>query len=297
VSIRDEQEEQEHLRQEWREWREEFIEKLKQCEAWVWQNPPERGHFLYWRRGCEISVADLSAAAMRLSEGWGWLYINEADLPHVAALRRPYVIAARKNGVAKIRWDDKPPAVPPRPKRPKATKAQRDARRKAAAAEDARIAVWREKLKQRERLGTAVLMCGEEAMVRVLGGHQLPADGAYGAPPVSPATEFIFQRVRKAPAEQLGATYKRAVAELMASDTPMTAREHRRWTDALQSLKSKRRPEAVSPRAKAHVYNELIDHLVARGDTVEEAKEKVADEFGLGSAKAVEEVLRRHGRK
>jgi hypothetical protein len=155
-------------------------------------------------------------------------------------------------------------------KRPKTTKALRHARRAAARHRE----VQRRKTERQIELGTAKTISWEEATVRVFMGEQLPDDVLVEMPP-TPAEKFLYPRVRGVTVEQFDDALKKALGELMASDTPMSPHERKWYGDGLQWLKSQRRRRAIRPESKAQVYNWEIDALVRDGYTVAEAKSKI----------------------
>jgi hypothetical protein len=103
-----------------------------------------------------------------------------------------------------------------------------------------------------------------------------------------------FARHEALNVEQFDDALKKALGELMASDTPMSPHERKWYGDGLQWLKSQRRRRAIRPESKAQFYNWEIDALVRDGYTVAEAKSKIVEAHNLASVEALDQFLRRH---
>jgi hypothetical protein len=175
-------------------------------------------------------------------------------------------------------------------KRPKTTAAGR----KELRADAHRQAARRRKIEQQIALGTVKTISWEEATSR----EEFP-DDVLIEEPLSPAEEFIRRRIPLGSDIPPNAELKRVLTELMASGTPMTPWERRWYGDGLRWLKSQRpdRPRAISPKIKALVFNSAIDAYVQRGHTAEQAKSKLVEDCNLASVEALNQLLRRHGKK
>ena len=185
-------------------------------------------------------------------------------------------------------------------RRKKTTRAERELRRAEARRRDQRRAEIERRIDLVEReidLDAIKIIPWEEATVRVLCGEQLPEDLLVEMP-LTPAEKFLYPRIRKVPVEQFDDALKKALSELMASDTPMSSYERQWYGGGLRWLKSRRRSTKTKPAARAELYEREIDVLVGRGYTADKAKEEVIKSHNLGnSIESLDQFILRHLRK
>jgi hypothetical protein len=179
-------------------------------------------------------------------------------------------------------------------RRKKTKRAERERRRAEAHKQDRR----REKIERQIHLGTVNIIPWEEATIRVLCGEQLPEHVLVEAPSLPPAIEFLRQRLRQVPVDQVDAAWKQALTELLYSGTPMGAMERQAFESELRQLKFQRRPRKIRPAVRARAYEAEINEYVRRGYTADKAKEEVIEAHNLGiSTDSLDQFILRHLRK
>jgi hypothetical protein len=173
----------------------------------------------------------------------------------------------------------------------KAEKTRRKQLKKAAAREDE----YRRQMEARIAQGLVKTIPWADAVIRSLAGEAIPDDVLILASPLSPAKQFLRDKMNSVSVKQFDVAWRQAMIDLLkAHDIPLDWQTRWHIAAEMEKLLYPEKAKRIRERAKVQHVKEYVEELERRGYSQAEAYDQIAEEVGHKSGAALRKWMKAH---